>query len=127
VIERRGVPRRGGVAITAIGRGKNRPSARVRGIVRLLPGCQVAAGISAVRWRNHQVIVVPDVARKAGHVGVALRQQESCGGVIKLGVQPTVEGMAHIAGGGKHRGVGQVRRIIGLLVVGQVAGNAFRR
>ena len=67
------------------------------------------------------------MAGKAGNVGVSLREQKSCGAVIKLRVQPAVEGMARIAGGVKYRGVGGVRWISGLLVIGQMARYALRR
>jgi len=67
------------------------------------------------------------MAGKARNVGVSLREQKSCGAVIKLRVQPAVEGMARIAGGVKYRGVGCVRWISGLLVIGQMARYALRR
>ena len=67
------------------------------------------------------------MAGKARNVGVSLSEQKSCGAVIKLRVQPAVERMARIAGGAKYCGVGGVRRIVGLLVIGQMARHALRR
>ena len=72
------------------------------------------------------MIVVPYVTRKAWNVGVSLSEQKSGGAVIKLGVQPTVEGMAGIAGSAKYRGVGRMRRIVRLLVIGQMARHTLR-
>ena len=58
---------------------------------------------------------------------MSLREQKSCSAVVKLRVQPTVEGMARIAGGGKYRGVGCVRRVVSLLIIGQMARHTLRR
>jgi hypothetical protein len=55
----------------------------VHRIIRGLPSGQMAAGISAIGWSNRQIIIVVDVARCAGHVGVPIGQQESRRGVIK--------------------------------------------
>jgi len=73
------------------------------------------------------VIVISDVAGQARNVGVSLREQKSRGAVVKLRVQPTVEGMARIASGGKYRGVGCVRRVVSLLIIGQMARHTLRR
>jgi len=55
-------------------------------IVGLLPGREVAAGGSAGRGRNLQVVVIVDVAGRAKHVGVPSSQQESGRTVIELGI-----------------------------------------
>lgn len=73
------------------------------------------------------MIVISEVARKARNIGVPFSEQKSCRAVIKLRVQPTVEGMACIAGGGKYRGVRCVWRVIRFLIIGQVARHALRR
>jgi len=52
VIERRSVPAHRGVARGAIRRGKGSSGGGVRRGVGLLPGCQMAPGISAVGRRN---------------------------------------------------------------------------
>ena len=53
------------VAGRAVGRGECRACRRVRRVVRLLPRCQVAARVPAIRWRDRQRIVVVDVALRA--------------------------------------------------------------
>jgi hypothetical protein len=73
------------------------------------------------------VIVISDVAGEARNVGVPLSEQKSRSAVVKLRVQPTVKGMARIAGGGKYRRVGCVRRVVGLLIIGQMARHTLRR
>ena len=77
VVEGSGIPALGGVAVGAIRRGKSRPGGGVRWIIRLLPLCQVASRVAAIRWRDRQVVVVVDVARSAWHIGVAIGQKES--------------------------------------------------
>ena len=61
----------------------------MHGGIRLLPGAEVATRGAASRRRDLKVVVVVDVAGGARHVGVAVRQRESCGGVIKNSVVPT--------------------------------------
>jgi hypothetical protein len=97
----------------------------VNGIVRLLPRRQVASGRAASRRRNLQIVIVIDVARGAGHVGMPVRQRKSCRAVIKRGTQPTVKFVAPlaIAGGERWPGAG-MRRIGGVLPVFQMAGIA---
>ena len=85
----------------------------------------MASGISAIGWRDLQVVVVVDVARGAWHVGVAVRQQESSGAVVKLGVGPGIEGVAGFAGGRKIRR--SVIWIRGFLKIAQVTRSAGRR
>ena len=58
-------------------------------VVRIIPVRQVAAGGAAGARRNLQIIVVVDVARSAGHIRVALREQEPCRAVIKRRAGPT--------------------------------------
>ena len=108
MIEVRGTPPFGRVAIRTICQGKSGTGTRVHGIVRLLPRCQVAAGRAAGSRRDLQIVIVVDVARGARHVGVPVGQQETCGAVIELGVQPGVKGVASFA----------ARREIGAGVVG---------
>ena len=67
------------------------------------------------------------MAGKARDIGVPLSEQKSCSAVIKLRVQPAVEGMARIAGGVKYRGIGGMRGIVGLLIIGQMARHTLRR
>jgi len=69
----------------------------VRWIRRLLPGCQVAAGIAAIGWDNLQIVVVIDMAVRARYVRVAVNQEESRRRVIELGVQPSVKTMTRFA------------------------------
>ena len=127
VIEGHVRPRRGVVALRAVRDGECRPDLRVRGIVGLLPGRQVATGVATIGRGNLQIVIVVDVATGARHVGVAGRQWESRGAVIELGAEPTVEIVTALAIGGRKRraraGVGRAR---GALPILQVAGIALR-
>ena len=94
VVERSGVPTFRRMAIRAVRGRKTRARRRVYGSCRLLPFRQMAPGVSAVRRRDRQIVVVVGVARGAGHIRVAIRQQESRGGVIEIRRVPTLGGMA---------------------------------
>src|SRR5580704_11264138 len=72
VIEGGHVPADGCVAVRTIGSGECRTSRGVIGIVGLLPGGEMAAGIAAVGGRDGEVVIVVDVARSTGNVGVAV-------------------------------------------------------
>ena len=58
-------------------------------IIRLLPGRQMASRVSAIVQRGRQVIVVTDVARSAGHGGMAIREWEPCYAVVERSPRPT--------------------------------------
>jgi hypothetical protein len=99
----------------------------VNGIIRLLPRRQVASGRAASRRGNLQIVIVVDVARGAGHVGVAIGQQKPRRAVIECSAQPTVKFVAALAIAGRKRGPGAgVRWIGGILPILQVAGIASR-
>ena len=51
--------------------------------VGLLPGRQMASGISAIGRSYRQTVVVVDVAQIAGHVGMAVSQREPGCAVIE--------------------------------------------
>jgi hypothetical protein len=122
VVKRRRVPALGGMAGRAIRRGKCRPGSRVHGVRRLLPFRKMASRTSAVRWRNRQIVVVVDVAGSAGHIRVAVRQQESCGRMVEIGRVPALGGMAGRAiRDGKDGPRRRVYGIVGLLPGRQVA------
>lgn len=124
VIEDRGIPALRRVAARAIGKRERGTGRRVRRIRRLLPGCQVAARIAAIGWRDLQIIVVVDMAVRARHVRVAVNQEESRSRVIKLGIQESVKTMACFA-----RGREFCARVIGircLLIFLQMARGALR-
>ena len=72
VVEGSGVPTLRAMACRAIRSRKSWPRRRVHWRCRLLPFGQMASGVPAVRRRNRQRIVVVDVARRAGHVGMAV-------------------------------------------------------
>ena len=55
-------PKRRVVAGRAIGRRKGRARCGVRGIVGLLPGCQMALRIPTVARADLQIVVIVDVA-----------------------------------------------------------------
>ena len=60
----------------------------MHGISGLLPLGEVTAGIAAVRRSDGQRVIIVDVATGAGHVGVAIGQQETRGAVIEGGGGP---------------------------------------
>ena len=92
-------------------------------VIRLLPGRQVASRVPAVIRRDRQGVVVIDVARGAGHVGMAVGQHEAGLAVVKLGGRgPTGRVMARLAiGKGELRSSRWMRRIIRLLPSRQMA------
>ncbi len=73
VIEGCCIPTQGGVALRTVRRAKGRAGSRVHGIIRLLPGCQVALRIAAIHRLDRQAVVAVDMAQDALHVGVAIR------------------------------------------------------
>jgi len=105
----------------------------VNGIVGALPaatvvGVQVALGIAAIRGLNGQIVIVVDVAVRAGahfaggHQLVRILKRESRGVVIEGGILPRNGVVAGRAGcQGKNIGRGRVFRIGGVLPGGQVA------
>lgn len=74
-------------------------------IIRRLPSRQMALGVSAIRWRNIQTVVVVDVAGSARgrlsgrHKLVRVRQREACGCVIKHRSRPR----SRVVARGTHR------------------------
>jgi len=73
VIESAGVPARRSVAGAACCYWKCGRGRRVRRIIGLLPGRQMAPGIAAIVQRGRQIVIIVDVAGCAGHIGVPLR------------------------------------------------------
>lgn len=69
----------------------------MRRIVGLLPGRQMASGIFAISGPDRQIVVVIDVARSAGYVGVPILQQKTGCLVVECGVQPGIKRMAGLA------------------------------
>ena len=111
-------PQRRVVASGAIGHRKWRARRRVRRIVGLLPGRQVALRIPAIRRGDLQIEIVVDVAvRAGGHLArrshlVRVRQWKTGGRVVKIRRQPGNRIMASGAGRNrKHRGR---RRMLGV-------------
>lgn len=94
VIEDGRVPRHRVVATGAIRRGERRARGRVRRIVRLLPGHQVASRISTIVGRDRQIVVVIDVARRAGDIRVAVGEEKSRGVVVECRGRPTYSRVA---------------------------------
>ena len=125
VVKGGGVPTRVVVAGAAGSQWESLGGTRVRRIVRLLPGGQVAARISAVVIRNtRKVVVVVDVALRANERRVRTIEDESGHAVIEGRAEPTVKlrvAVLAIRGSESRTGTG-VRRIVGLLPVAQVAG-----
>ena len=90
----------------------------------------MASGVAAVRRRSRQSVVVVDMARSAGHVGVPVGQQEARGAVIKGRRGPGNSVVASRAvGHAKSRASRRVHRIVRLLPSRQVAARipAVRR
>ena len=130
VVERSGIPALRGMAGGAIRRRKSGPRCRVYRGRGLLPFRQVAAGVPAVGRRDRQSVVVVDMARSAGHVGVPIGQQETRRAVIEDRRGPGNRVVASRAvGHRKSRARRGVHRIIGLLPGGQMASRipAVRR
>ncbi len=103
VVEVRRVPTLGRVTVGTVCEGKSRTRRRVDGVGRFLPSGQVAARIAAVGRSDLQIVVVVDVAIGAGHVGVAIDQQEAGRRVIEFCVEPGVKTVASVAGGREFR------------------------
>ena len=120
MIKRRGVPTCVVVAIAAGSQREGLGRIRVRRIVGLLPGAQVATGVAAIAVRNAlEIVIVIDVALRAGQRGVRAIQDESSHAVIEGGAEPAIKtGVAILAiGGGKGRACASVWRIVGLLPI----------
>jgi hypothetical protein len=118
VIENGGSPGDGIVATGAVGSGEGRAGFGVRGIVGLLPGGQVAAGVAAIGGSDLQVVVIVDVAICAGNVGVAIGQQEAGGAVIEFSTLPAIKAVAALAiGSRKDHWISFMRRIGGVLPI----------
>ena len=97
----------------AIGSGEGGSRGGVIGAVRLLPGCQVASGIAAIRRRNAKTVIVIDVAGGAGrHLaavrgqGVRVRQGKTKRVVVKFSIRPFGDGVARGARGRRGRKIG---------------------
>jgi hypothetical protein len=87
-------PGNGIVASRTVCRRESRARRGVRGVIRCLPGGQVAAGVSAIRRLDRQIVVAVEVAICAGrrlaggrHL-VRIHQRETCGAVVKFSVGP---------------------------------------
>jgi hypothetical protein len=116
------------VAGGTIGGRKGSACRRVRRIIRLLPGRQVAPGIPAVIRLNRQIVIVVDVAVRAsvhfarGSHLVRIRQRKTRGRVVKIRRQPGNRIVAIRAGRNrKHRGRCRMLGVRGLLPRCQVA------
>ena len=106
VVENRGSPRDCVVAGGAIGDGEGASRRGVIGVGRLLPSCQMAPGIAAIRGRNAEAVIVIDVAGGAGrhlaavrNQGVRVRQWETKRVMVEFSVRPFGDGMAGGASG----------------------------
>lgn len=90
-------------------------------IVGLLPIVEMAGGVSTVRRSDLQIVVVVDVARNAGNVGVPVRERETGKGVIEICSVPTLcRVTVGAVGRRKNRSRSGVNGIIGLLPSAQV-------
>ena len=124
VIKGRRRPRGRSVTGRAVRNRKYRGGRRVVRVSGLLPGRQMAAGISASIWRRRQVVIVVDVAGRASNSRVRPGQRKVCWrpGVIKGRADPAVKRVTHLAV--LRKLAGHVIRIGGLLEIRPVTGNA---
>ena len=133
VIERSGRPRRGVMALRAICGRERRSGARVRRVVGLLPGGEVAAGVPAVCRGDLQMIVIVDVALLAGNICVpgGQRKIDRRSGVVacETRVQPAIKRLMAILATARRKicRVLGVRRIGRGLPIFQVTRLALRR
>ena len=72
------------MACRAVPDSERRSRGGVGRVIGLLPGRQVALRVPAIRGLDGQVVIVVDVAGSAGHIGVAVGQQETRRAVIEL-------------------------------------------
>ncbi len=84
----------------------------------------MALRIPTVRRRDLEVVVAVDVAGRARHIRVAIRQRKTRCVVIELGPQPAIKRVTRFTGGRKLRT--DVVRIRGLLIILQVARGTGR-
>ena len=106
VIKIRRQPRNRIVASRAGRNRKHRSRRRMLGVSCLLPGRQVAPGMSAVGRRNLQAVVPSNMAVRTGNIGVPVRKRkiDRRGSVVDSGSQPAVKVVAGIASLRKLRG-----------------------
>lgn len=123
VIERAGLPGRGVVASGAQRSGKSRGD--VIGHSATHCGCAGPRGsvaAVAIGIGGGQIVIVVDVAQRAGSGDVSASQREASGAVIKIGSAPTESGVTvRTVDKGEGRASRGVGRIIGLLPGGQMA------
>jgi hypothetical protein len=94
VIETRRCPTYRCMAYGAVRCRKLRTRRGVHRIICLLPGRQMASRVPAIGRGDRQSIVVVDVARSAGHVGMAIGQRKPGRAVVKSCRRPTHRRMA---------------------------------
>jgi len=110
------------MAVRAVGCGKGGTRGGVDRVVGLLPGREVATGIAAVGRSDLQVVVVIDMARSTGNVGVPVCQRETRERVVEVRRIPTFGGVAVGAISRREDGAGcGVNRVVGLLPGREVA------
>ncbi len=105
---------------------KHRRSRRMLGVRRLLPRCEMASGIPAVRRRDFQIEVASYMAIQARNIRVPVRERKIDGrrGMVDRGAQPTVKRVTVRAG--LRELTGYVVRALGLLKISHMAGVACR-
>ena len=97
----------------------------MHGIAGFLPGGEVALRVAAIGGCNLQIVIVVDVARGAGNVGVAVCEQKPGRAVIEGRAQPAVKLVATLAIAGRkgrpRTGVDRVGRVLPILQVARLA------
>src|SRR6202040_2123795 len=81
-----------------VGGGKRGARRGVHGIVRLLPGRQMALRIAAIGCGNRQTVVVVDVAKTASDIRMSVSQRKSGRAVIEDSRRPGSDWVAGCAG-----------------------------
>lgn len=103
VVEGCRVPSSSRVARRAIRRSEGRSGRRMYRVVRSLPSSQMALRVPAIGCSDHQAVIVVDVAKIAGHVGMPVGQRETRGGVTEHARGPRRDRMASSARGCRRR------------------------
>ena len=98
VVERCRRPTDRRMARRAIGKSKSRPGRWMHRVRGLLPRRQMASRVSAIGRRNHQVIVVINMAGSARHVGMPIGQHKPGRAVVKRSGEPGVHSVASLTG-----------------------------
>ena len=125
VVERCCRPADRRVARRAVRKCKCRTGRWMDGICGVLPSHQMALRVPAIGRSNRQIIVVTNMTEGAGHIRMAIGQQEPGRTMVELGVQPIVKRMTGFAS--RRELCGNMVGISGFLKIPDVARLACGR